>query len=82
MNSNKQYIYIVDVYSPYQHNDDVIYRFIYHNQWWCVRKTLLEWGTPVRESFIDEGTPIFKLYNTEKEAMAFVHELRKGEGWF
>ena len=76
-----QYVYIVDTYNPYMHNDNVIYRFIYHEQWWAVRRVSLEWGVPQNTALdIDDNHTKFHLYNTEEEAMEFVKELRKGEG--
>ena len=79
--SADNYVFIVDAYNPYARNENVIFRFIYHDQWWCVRKVVLDWGVPHNTALdLDDDFTHFHLYNTEEEAMAFVRELRKGEG--
>lgn len=39
-----QYVYIVDVYNPYARNTNTLYRFLYHDQWWTIRRIQLECG--------------------------------------
>lgn len=79
--NNDQYVYIVDVYNPYARNRNVMFRFIYHNQWWCIRRATLDWGIPQDTALeMDDEYSRFHLYNTYEEAMEFVRQLRKGEG--
>jgi len=80
--TDSQYVYIVDAYNPYARNTNVLYRFIYHDQWWAVRRIELEWGKPCGETALemDDEYSRFHYYNTYEEAMNYVRELRKGEG--
>ena len=79
--SSDQYVYIVDAYSPYARNTNVLYRFLYHDQWWAIRRIALEWGKPNGETMLefDDTYSRFRYYDTFEQAMAYVRELRKGE---
>ena len=80
--NNNQYVYIVDAYNPYARNTNVLYRFIYNDQWWAIRRVSLEWGKPRGETALelDDEYSRFHYYNTYEDAMDYVKELRKGEG--
>ena len=80
--NDSQYVYIVDAYSRFHRNKDVVFRFIYHDQWWAIRRVPLEWGVPqFEEKDMDDDYTKFHLYNTYEEAMEFVRKLRKGENY-
>lgn len=80
--NNDQCVYIVDAYNLYARNTNVLYRFIYHGQWWAIRRIELEWGKPCGETALemDDEYSRFHYYNTYEDAMEYVKELRKGEG--
>lgn len=72
--------YLVDTYSVYDNNADVVFVFTYCGRKWCIRRISLNWGLPdFPEKDWEDDYTTYRLYNTLDEAKAFVHELKKGE---
>ena len=74
-------VYIIDVYSPYARNDNVLYKFHYHDLPWAIRHTALEWGKPSNETALDldDNYSTFHYFNTYEEALDFVKRLKQNE---
>ena len=70
--------YIVDVYSPYDKNDDVKYVFEYNKRLWCVREIdKFEWGQPQYDELPLDNTHIqFHIYSNLEDAIKFCRELK------
>lgn len=75
-------MFIIDVYSKFQNNNNVRKIFSLYSKQYCIREiNNLEWGQPVfQEKDIEDDYSFFQLYNTFEEAEQYVRELKKIEG--
>lgn len=74
--------FIIDVYSPYEKNDnDIIFTFKFHGLDMCIRKvTEFKWGKPVFHNKSIENSSDFifyRIYDNVDEAYDYIEELRK-----
>ena len=72
--------YIVDIYSPYDKNNDVKYVFEYNNILWCIREiSKFEWGQPQFDELpLDDTFVRYHIYDSYDEALRFCHNLKFG----
>lgn len=70
--------YIIDVYSPYDKNEDVKYIFEYNNKLWCVREVhKFEWGRPqFDEESLDDDFLSFYIYDNLDDAITYCRSLK------
>lgn len=76
------YGYIIDVYSPYHKNYNVISTFTIYGKKYCIRKIdEFEWGQPTfPEKDLEDNYTQFHVYNTLEKAKKFVRQLKEIEG--
>ena len=74
--------YIIDLYSPYQKNTNVISIFKVHGISYCIREiTTFEWGQPVfPEKNIEDEFNNYYIYKTIEEAQQYISNLKRIEG--
>lgn len=70
--------YIIDVYSPYDKNEDVKYVFEYNGNLWCVREVnQFEWGRPQFDELpIDDEFINYHIYDNLDDAIRYCRELK------
>lgn len=75
-------MFIVDVYSKFQNNDNVRMIFPLYGKKYCIREIdELEWGQPIfKEKDLEDDYSFFQLYTTFEEAKQYVYELKRIEG--
>lgn len=75
-------MFIIDVYSPFQNNNNVRKIFSLYGKKYCIREiTALEWGQPVfQEKDFEDDYSFFQLYSTFEEADHYIQTLKKIEG--
>lgn len=74
--------FIIDNYSPYQRNNNVISVFKIHGVPYCIREiNEFDWGQPVfPEKNIDDDFNNYCVYDTIEEAQGYVRYLKRLEG--
>jgi len=74
--------FIIDLYSPYQKNNNVIQVFKIHGISYCIREiNHFEWGQPqFPEKNIDDDFNCYHVYATKEEALQYIHDLKRIEG--
>ena len=74
--------YIIDNYSPYYKNENVVSTFKIHGISYCVREIdTFDWGQPVfPEKDINDNYGWYHVYNSLNEAMEYVKYLKRLEG--
>lgn len=74
--------YIIDNYSPYQKNSNVISTFKIHGIQYCIREIeKFKWGQPIfPEKNIEDDFNNYYVYDTVEEALSYVNYLKKLEG--
>lgn len=74
--------YIIDCYSPYNKNENVVKTFRMRGQTLCIRTiTKFKWGQPLfPEKDIEDDYTYYKVYDTLEEAEQYVRELKQLEG--
>ena len=79
-----QCAYIVDVFNPYnkKQNEKAVFKCKIHDKWIAVYKISCEWGQPVLDGWPADTSEFnfYYIYNTAKEAIDFLHELKQLEG--
>ena len=71
--------YIIDIYSPFGHNDNVVYIFKLHNADFCIRKIKeFQWGQPILQNNLIEEEQFnnYYVYNTLEEALTYIRRLK------
>ena len=71
-------VFIVDVYNKYLNPETVRQIFKIHDEWYCIREVTLNWGKP-KLNYYDDDFLDFHLYDTYKEALEYVHYLKRLE---
>lgn len=74
--------FIIDNYSPYQRNNNVISTFKIHGIPYCIREiNEFDWGQPIfPEKSIDDDFNNYHIYETIEEAQNYVRYLKHLEG--
>ena len=74
--------FIIDLYSPYQKNQNVAEVFKIHGIPYCIREIeKFEWGQPqFPEKNIEDEFNYYHVYATKDEALKYIHELKRIEG--
>lgn len=70
--------YVIDTYSPYEKNDDVVYKFEWRDDLWCVRAIeRFEWGQPqFVERPLDDEYVEYKIYDNLEDAIQYCRSLK------
>lgn len=73
--------YIIDLYSPYEKNTDVVSTFKFHGLEYCIREiTQFEWGKPIFDRSIDNDFDDYCVYDTVEEAEGYIRYLKQLDG--
>lgn len=74
--------FIIDHYSPYQKNKNVISIFKIHGISYCIRQiNEFDWGQPLfPEKNIDDDFDSYCVYDTIEEAEGYVRYLKQLDG--
>lgn len=74
--------YIIDNYSPYQKNSDVVAVFKIYGITYCIREVKqFEWGQPVfPEKDLEDDYTNYHVYDTLEKAEAYVNYLKRLDG--
>ena len=84
MEESSQYAYIVDVYNPYnkEQNNHVIFKCKIWQIWYAVFALKLSWGQPILDGWPADTSEFnsYHIYSTAEEAISFLHELKQLEG--
>lgn len=74
--------FIIDNYSPYNNNKNVVKTFHLYGQPYCIRQIeQFEWGQPqFPEKDIDDEFLYYHVYTTLDEALEYIHEQKIMEG--
>lgn len=81
MESDKQKVYIIDLYNKFD-SEDVVSVFKINGRWWAIKCVSLKWGKPQLHLIEENENPYihFHLYNTLEEAQSYVHKIKQLEG--
>ena len=72
--------FIIDTYNKCDSWDraHATYIFQQNGAWYAVKAVELEWGIPVLPTrTYDNSTPNYQVYATERDALAFVHQIKQ-----
>lgn len=74
--------FIIDNFSPFQKNKNVVYTFRLYGRPYCIRSiNEFEWGQPdFPEKDIEDNYTTYLIYNTYEEARNYVDNMKKLEG--
>ena len=84
MEETSPYAYIVDVYNPYnkEQKEKAIFKCKIWQTWYAVYAVHLEWSRPILDGWPADTSEFnsYHIFNTEEEAVSFLHELKQLEG--